>query len=64
MPFLNNIKLFFSAIEKVLNNFKSRPFPNITQDKTLKLESEREPTSEPVQGPAQKLAQEPRSKPT
>ena len=35
MPFLNNIRLFFSAIEKFLNNFKSRPFPNITQDKTL-----------------------------
>lgn len=48
MPFLNNIRLFFSAIEKVLNNFKSRPFPNITQDKTLKFEPEREPASEPV----------------
>ena len=58
MSNLNNIGLFFSAREKVLNNFKSEAFLIKNHNKTLTPEPGRKPTleatPEPVQEPAQK----------
>ena len=64
MSFLKNVRLFFTAREKVFNNFKSRAFPIINQDKTLTPkptpettpETSREPTLELILEPAFKTA--------
>ena len=51
MSSLNKIGLFFSAREKVLNNFKSRALPIINQDETVRLEPTPKPVPEPVAEP-------------
>ena len=48
MPFLNNVGLFLSARENVLNNFKSKIFQIKHQDKTLTPEPTPEPAREPT----------------
>ena len=55
---LNNIRLFFPTIEKVLNNFKSSTFKIINQDKTLAPALALAPAPEPPPKAAHKLARE------
>ena len=59
MSFLKNVRLFFTAREKVFNNFKSRAFPIINQDKTLTPEPTPETTLETSREPTHQLILEP-----
>ena len=54
--FLNNIGSFFTVIEKVLNDFKSRAFPIINENKTLTREPTTETAPEPLPETTHKLA--------
>ena len=62
-PFLNNVGLFLSAREKVLNNFKSRIFSIKDKIPTSQHEPTPETTPEPAPEPALELAREPSPKP-
>ena len=54
-PFLNNLRLFFSAREKVLNNFKSRLFSIKNLEKYPTRESTTELATEPIKRSKSKL---------
>ena len=61
---LKNTQLFFSAREKVFNNFKNRAFLIINQVKTLIPEPVPEPTPKTSHKPKPETTREPTSEPT
>ena len=64
ISFLNNVGLFLSAREKILNNFRSKLFPLKNTTREEAPEQAFEPTPEPASAPEAAPAPKPAPEPT